>query len=92
MKKNSHVIYDSNILESKKIETIIKRKKLKHCCLGNKKSDLKVIKHTFVGKKQKITFVFKNQTYSFESNLIGAIQIKNLLFAVLAANQILSMK
>ena len=26
----------------KKIETIIKRKKLKHCCLGNKKSDLKV--------------------------------------------------
>jgi len=92
MKKNSHVIYDSNILESKKIKTIIKRKKLKHCCLGNKKSDLKVIKHTFVGKKQKITFVFKNQTYSFDSNLIGAIQIKNLLFAVLAANQILSMK
>ena len=53
MKKNSHVIYDSNILESKKIETIIKRKKLKHCCLGNKKSDLKVIKHIFVGKNKK---------------------------------------
>ncbi len=92
MKKNSQVIYDRDILESKKIEKIIKKKKLKYHCLGKKKSDLKVTEHSFVGKKQKISFVFKNQKYSFESNLIGSIQIKNLLFAVLAANKILPMK
>ena len=91
MKKNSKVIYDNDIYESKKIENILKKKKLKHYTLGKGKSDLKIIDHKLLGEKQKIIFKFNNQNYSFESKLIGEIQIKNLLMAILAASQILPM-
>ncbi len=92
MKKNSTIIYDNEILESKKIKNIVRKKKLKYYTFGNDKSDVKIVDHKFIGSKQKVIFSFKNQKYNFETNLIGTIQIKNLLLAILAAHQILPMK
>ena len=92
MKKKARIIYDNDILESNKIKNILNKKKLKYYTFGKDKSDLKIINHKFLGNKQKIIFTFKNQRYNFETDLIGMLQIKNLLFAILAANQILPMK
>ena len=38
-----------------------------------------------INDKKRINFTLLNKEYSFNSYLIGNIQIKNLLFAVLAA-------
>ncbi len=92
MKKKARIVYDSTIFESNKIKNILIKKKLKYYTFGKDKSDLKIIDHKFLGNKQKIIFTYKNQRYNFETDLIGRLQIKNLLLAVLAANQILPMK
>ena len=92
MKKNSKIIYDTDIYLSKKLHQISKKKKLKSITLGKKKSELKIIKHNLIGGKQEVIFNFKNRKYNFKTNLIGRIQIKNLLMAILAANIKISMK
>ena len=92
MKKNSKIIYDTDISLSKKLNKISKKKKLKPITLGKKNSELKLIKCKLIGKKQEVIFNFKNHKYSFKTNLIGRIQIKNLLMAILAANTKISMK
>ena len=38
-----------------------------------------------VNDQKKVDFVFKKKNYSFKTSLIGNIQIKNLMFAILAA-------
>ena len=88
MKKKSKIIYDADVLQSKILEKISIKKKLNKITIGNKNSDLKLIKHKFIGNKQEITFTFKNQTYSFKTDIIGKIQIKNLMMAIIAANEV----
>ncbi len=85
MKKNSNIIYDNDIKESKKLKNISTSKKLKNLNIGYKNSDLKIISHKFVNHEQEIKFLLKNKTYSFSTNLIGKVQIKNILMAILAA-------
>ena len=92
MKKNSIMIYDSDQKLSKKLKGISKKKKLKTITIGKKNCDLKIIDHKFIGKQQKISFTFKKYNYCFKTNLIGKIQIKNLLMAVLAASTIIPMR
>ena len=56
-----------------------------HDSVKNKNSDIVVKKHLFLGDSQKVEFIFKKKLYSFSTNLIGKIQIKNILMAILAA-------
>ncbi len=85
MKKKSFAIYDDELNISAILRKICKSKNTKRFTIGNKKSNLTVINHQFLKDEQKIIFKFKNKKYSFSTKLIGKIQIKNLLMAVMAA-------
>ena len=87
MNKSSKIIYDTDILQSKILKSISTKKKLNPITIGKKNSDLKIINHRFVGNEQETKFTFNNNTYSFKTGLIGRIQIKNLVMAIIAANK-----
>ena len=58
---------------------ISKSKNLKSLCIGYKNSDLKIISHKFIKCEQKVKFLLNNNCYSFSTQLIGKIQIKNII-------------
>ncbi len=87
MKKRSNIIYDNEIPQSKILKKISNSKNLSSTTIGNNKSDLTIIKHSYIGEKQLLSFKFKNKIYKFETGLIGKLQIKNLLMSILAANK-----
>ena len=86
MKKKSKIIYDKDISQSKILHNLSKRRKLSSITIGNNNSDLKIVNHKFIGNRQEITFIYKNQSYSFTTSLIGKIQIKNLIMSIILAN------
>jgi len=87
LNKNSNIIYDNELLQSKILKNISLKKKLNPTIIGKKNSDLKIISLNFVANKQEVKFYYKNRLYFFKTNLIGKIQIKNLLMAIIAANK-----
>jgi len=87
LKKNSNVITDSEILEYKKIKKISLRKKLNISTISNSKSDLSLISHKYLEGKQTNKIRYKNKIYKFQTSLVGKIQIKNILMAMLAAEK-----
>ena len=87
IKKKGNIITDAKIPELKKIREIARKKKLSVNLIFNKKKDLNVISHMFEGEKQVLKISFKKKVFKFKLNLIGKIQIKNVLMAVLAANK-----
>jgi murE/murF fusion protein len=85
LKKNSTIIFDNDTPQSNIFKKISTNKKLKSYRIGKKNSDIVVKKHLFLGDSQKVEFIFKKKLYSFSTNLIGKIQIKNIFMAILAA-------
>jgi len=85
--KNSNVITDIEIPEYKKIRNISLRRKLRISTISNNKSNLRIISHKYSNNKQLIQIKYKRQLYSFETDLIGKIQIKNILMAMIAAEK-----
>ena len=85
MKKKSCAIYDDNLKISQNLNRITKSNKIKKFTIGYKKSDFEIIDHQFLNDEQKVTFKFDNKKYSFSTKLIGRVQIKNLLMAIMAA-------
>ena len=53
----------------------------------SKEKGIEVISHKFVKEKQILEIRFKNKKHIIELNLIGKIQIKNILMAILTANK-----
>jgi len=88
MKKKSKIIFDNEIPQSQKINKIVNNYNNKSITIGKKKSDLVITNHDYFSKNQKISFKFKGKNFSFQTSLIGKIQIKNLLMAMMAANTI----
>ena len=62
----------------------MQKKGLKKYTLGNSKSFI-VIKNVKKINDKKIDFTINKKNYSFETSLIGDVQIKNLMFAIVAA-------
>jgi len=87
LKKNSNIITDSEILEYKKIKKIALRKKLNISTISNYKSNLSLISHQYLEGKQISEVRYKNKIYKFQTSLVGKIQIKNILMAMLAAEK-----
>ena len=87
IKKRGMVIYDNDINYSKILKKICKNKNLKSLTIGKKNSNLIIKKHEYFGNLQIVEFEFNKKKYSFTTNLIGKIQVKNLLFSVLAASR-----
>ena len=85
IKKNKYIITDANIPQRKEIEKIALKKKLNINLIFDKKKGIELISHKFVGQKQILDIRFGNNSYCIELNLIGKIQIKNVLMAILAA-------
>ena len=85
IKKNGNLITDANIPEIKKIENISLKKKINLSLIFNKKNGIQLISHKFLNTKQILELKFNNKKYVCELDLIGKIQIKNLLMASLAA-------
>ncbi len=88
LSKNGTIIFDKQIKEKSLFKSIVKKRKLQSLTIG-KSSNLEIKKHTFVKDTQLLSLKFNNKDYSFRTNLIGKIQLKNLLMAVLAASKIL---
>ena len=53
--------------------------------MGGNYSSVSVISHQFLKNEQKVTFKINNNEYVFSTKLIGRVQIKNLLMAIMAA-------
>ena len=86
-KKKANLIYDNDIFQSKTLKKICIKKKLKPLTIGKKNSDLIISKHEYVDNLQKVEIKFNKKKYSFTTNLIGKIQVNNLLFSILAASK-----
>ncbi len=85
MKKDSYAIYDKTSNISPNIKKITRSRKIKSFTIGNFKSDLIITEHKYVKDEQRIIFTFNNKKYFFSTKLIGRIQIKNLIMAIMAA-------
>ena len=87
IRKNGSIITDSTIPEYKKIRKISLEKKLNLNLIFHKKTGIDLISHKFENEKQILEIKFNNKKYKFELNLIGKIQIKNILMAILASHK-----
>ena len=87
MKKKSYAIYDETQKISSNLNRVTKLNNIKQLTIGNKKTSFKITNHQFLKDEQIITFKFKNKKYSFTTKLIGKVQIKNLLMAIMAATK-----
>ena len=80
-----NVIYDNKIPQAKKLKFISKKRKLKNYNFDGIKSFIKILSIQKINDKKKVDFSIKNKKYSFKTTLIGNVQIKNLMFAIVAA-------
>jgi len=85
IKKNGNIITDNEIPQFKKIGEISNKNSIKLRSISTKKSDLQLISHHFENENQNLIIKYKNKFYKFRLNLIGKIQVKNILMTILAA-------
>jgi len=85
IKKRGNVISDNEISEFKKIKKITSNKSLNLYSLFDKKNNLQYISHEFKGEAQILKIAYNRSIYKIKLNLIGKIQLKNILMAIIAA-------
>ena len=86
IKKKGDIITDAKISQSKNIKKISRKNNINLSLIFEKKG-IELISHKFENEKQIIEIRFQNRKYNFELNLIGKIQLKNVLMAILSANK-----
>ena len=87
LKKNSDIITDIEIPQYKDIKKISIKRKLRINTISNNKSNLKILHHKYFNESQLIKIKYKNNLYNLKINLIGKIQLKNLLMSMIAAEK-----
>ena len=87
IKKRGNIITDQKIPEFKKIKKISFNKKLKLYTLNDQNNNFEIISHSFRGESQYLKIRYNNFTRSINFNLIGKIQLKNVLMAIIAAKK-----
>ncbi len=85
IKKRGNVITDEFLPEFKKIKKITMDRKLKLYSIGSDKNEFKILSHEFKGESQSLKIAYNNQIKDIKINLIGKIQLKNILMAIIAA-------
>ena len=85
IKKNGNVITDEKIIEFKKIKKIAYSKKLNLLTLLDKKNNFHLLSHQYDGESQLLEIKFNNSIHKIRLNLIGKVQLKNVLMAVIAS-------
>ena len=87
IKKRGNVISDEKIPEFKKIKKISSDKGLNLHSLSDNKSNFQYLSHKFNGESQILKIKYNNLVHEIELNLIGKIQSKNILMAIVAARK-----
>ena len=87
LKKNANIITDLEIPEYKKIKEIAIKKKFNIKTISYNKGNLEIISHEYDNEKQIVKIRYNKDFYKFETKLIGKIQIKNVLMAMIAATK-----
>ena len=85
LEKNANIITDIEIQQYKKIKDIALKRGLNIETISNNKSNLEIISHEYIDDKQIIKIKYNKKIYKFKTKLIGKIQIKNILMAMIAA-------
>jgi len=85
IKKKGHIISDSTIPQFNEIKKISNKKNLNLLSVYGKNSDLELVKHLYEKEFQILKIKYKSNIFDIKLNLIGKIQIKNILMAMLAA-------
>ncbi len=83
--KRGNIITDQLIPEFKNIKKIAINKKLKLYALNDEKNNLKLLSHNFKGEGQFLRIKSNSLIRDLNLNLIGKIQLKNVLMAIIAA-------
>tara|TARA_B100000963_G_scaffold347465_1_gene353844 strand:+ start:2923 stop:5775 length:2853 start_codon:yes stop_codon:yes gene_type:complete len=84
-KKNGNIITDSTIEQKNKIKSISIKNNINLNLIFDKEKGINLISHKFDNEKQILKIIFKNKKFNFNLNLIGKIQIKNILMSILGA-------
>ena len=87
IKKRGNIITDSKIPEFVEIKKIAKKKFLKLNTIEGKNEKLKILTHSFHDESQILKIKYKGLVKHIRINLIGKIQIKNILMALIAAEK-----
>ena len=85
MKKRSVAIFDEDTKYAEILKNICKKNKIKKLTIGEDNGDFLIKNYSIVDNKQELTFSFNKKNYHLKTQLIGKIQIKNLLMSILAA-------
>ena len=89
IKKEGCLITDKDIPEFSKIKKISRYKKLKldYISTDYGRQGMSIISHRFENEKQIVELKYKKSRFKFKINLIGKIQLKNVLMSVIAAEK-----
>ncbi len=89
IKKKGTIITDPTIPQFKKFKSLVKKKNLRLLSILNSNADLELVSHKYENNHQILTIREKNKKKIIKLNLdlIGKIQIKNVLMAILAATK-----
>jgi len=85
IKKNGNIITDEKISEYSRIKKIASKKNLNLFSLLDKKNNFQFLSHQFEDESQLLRIKYNNSTYKIKLNLIGKVQLKNILMATIAA-------
>jgi murE/murF fusion protein len=85
IKKRGNIITDEQIPEFKKIKDIATNKNLNLFSLLDKKNDFQFLSHQYEGESQLLEIKYKNSIHKIKLNLIGKVQFKNVLMAVITS-------
>jgi len=85
IRKNGNIITDEKIPEFKKIKKIASNKSLRLFSLLDKKNDFQFLSHQYEGESQLLEIKYNNLIHKIKLNLVGKIQLKNVLMAVIAS-------
>ena len=85
IKKDGNIITDEKIPEFKKIKNIASKKNLHLFSLLDKKNNFQFLSHQYEDETQLLEIKFNNSIHKIKLNLIGKVQLKNILMAVISA-------
>ncbi|MFL2897275.1 MAG: UDP-N-acetylmuramoyl-L-alanyl-D-glutamate--2,6-diaminopimelate ligase [Candidatus Pelagibacter sp.] len=86
IKEKGKIISDQSIPEFKIIKKIALRKKLRLHSISDNSNNFQILTHNFKGESQLLKIKYKNLITDVKLNLIGKIQLKNILMSIIAAN------
>ena len=87
LKKDGNIITDKEIPQYKKIKNIALKKNFNIETISSSTGNLEIISHKYQNEKQVVKIRYNKNIYKFETKLIGKIQIKNILMAMIAATK-----